>query len=234
MLAIIFDVDDTLYDQMIPFKVAYQTCFGHQYQISTAKLYNVYRRCSDEVFDASQRGEITMEKMYIYRIQKAMLELGVSISDEDALIFQEVYAQNQKKIHLSDDMKELLLFCQKRKIQMGIISNGPAAHQRSKIASLELERWISPHNIFVSGELDVMKPDVKIFQIVEERLQLSKEFTYFVGDSFNNDIVGAKNAGWNAIWLDRRGVLPSLDSIHPDHQVKSEGELIGLLHRLVT
>ncbi len=47
------------------------------------------------------------------------------------------------------------------------------------------------------------KPDARIFQIVEEQLELSSEEIVMVGDSPDDDIAGAKKRGWKAIHLVR-------------------------------
>ena len=38
---------------------------------------------------------------------------------------------------------------------------------------------------------------------MQEKLQLDTESLYYIGDSFENDIVGANNAGWKSIWINR-------------------------------
>jgi len=233
MLAILFDIDDTLYDQMIPFKSAYQECFGNQYQMCIEKLYPVYRRHSDEAYDASLRGEISMEAMYIYRLKKAMEDFGVIISDDVALEFQDIYVRNQKEIYISEQMKSILDYCKSNDVKMGIISNGPSSHQRRKIAWLGVGEWVSEEYIFISADLDVSKPDIQIFNIVLERMGLAAETTYYVGDSYRNDIIGAKNAGWNAIWLDRRGNTSDKEDYQPDYCVKDEMELEQVIRGIV-
>jgi putative hydrolase of the HAD superfamily len=52
-----------------------------------------------------------------------------------------------------------------------------------------------------SGNLDVSKPDPRIFELAAERLQLNPSECYFVGDSFERDIAPAKKVGFNTIWL---------------------------------
>lgn len=233
MLAILFDIDDTLYDQMIPFKSAYQECFGNRYQMCIEKLYPVYRRYSDEIYDASQRGEISMEAMYIYRIRKAMEDFGVIISGDAALEFQDIYARNQEEIYISEQMKCVLDYCKLNAVKMGIISNGPSAHQRRKIARLGVDEWVSEEHVFIAADLDVSKPDIQIFNIVLERMGLVAETTYYVGDSYRNDVIGAKNAGWNAIWLDRRGNTSDKDDYQPDYCVKDEMELEQVIQGVI-
>ena len=72
-LAILFDVDDTLYDMTQPFEKAYRDVFYDKYpQLDWKPVYVASRKHSDEVFEASQRGEISMDDMYVYRWSKAM------------------------------------------------------------------------------------------------------------------------------------------------------------------
>ena len=61
MKAVLFDVDDTLYDQVIPFQKAYEELFKGSFELSIEELYKRSRYYSDEVFEATQRGEMSME-----------------------------------------------------------------------------------------------------------------------------------------------------------------------------
>ena len=92
MDAVLFDVDDTLYDQREPFERAFRQLFGETYEIDMERLFALSRKYSDEAFEHSQSGQMTMDEMYIYRISKALKEFDIQISDEDALKFQEFYA----------------------------------------------------------------------------------------------------------------------------------------------
>ena len=40
MKAVLFDVDDTLYDQVIPFQKAYEELFKGSFELSIEELYN--------------------------------------------------------------------------------------------------------------------------------------------------------------------------------------------------
>ena len=69
--AILFDVDDTLYDQTVPFKEAYREYFGADPAVPADVIYPVTRKYSDQVYSRAMAGQITMEDMYIYRVHKA-------------------------------------------------------------------------------------------------------------------------------------------------------------------
>ena len=85
--AILFDVDDTLYDQTVPFMEAYAEYFGEKPEVPAEVIYPVTRKYSDAVYSQAMAGEMTMEEMYIYRMQKAFEEFGIRITDQEALDF---------------------------------------------------------------------------------------------------------------------------------------------------
>ncbi|BFL46257.1 HAD family hydrolase [Lactonifactor longoviformis] len=205
MTAVLFDVDDTLYDRKVPFVKAYKEIFGGRYQVPAERLYESNSRHSDEVFELSSTGVMSMRDMYIYRIQKAFADFAISIGEAEALAFQEAYAKHQRKLDLAEGMREVLSLCRDRGITMGIITNGPSAHQWEKIKTLGADAWIPKENIFISGDIGAAKPDVSVFQLAEKSMGLSGEAVYFIGDSYKNDVEGAKKAGWIPIWLNRRG-----------------------------
>ena len=201
MIGLVFDVDDTLYEQIVPFENAYKSLFDMD--IDMEKFYLLSRYYSDVKFEASRNGEMTMDEYHIYRIQEAAKDLDVFLTDEQALNMQKEYKKNQQKLQMSDITINILKLARKNNVKLGIITNGLSEHQWSKIEALGVERWIDKDNIIVSGDYSINKPDVRIFEIMQEKLQLPIDSLYYIGDLLENDIVGANNAGWKAIWINR-------------------------------
>ena len=203
MIGLVFDVDDTLYEQIVPFENAYKSLFDMDIDIDMEQFYLLSRHYSDVKFEASRNGEMTIDEYHIYRIQEAAKDLGVTLTDEQALDMQKEYKKNQQKLQMSDITINILKLARKNNVKLGIITNGLSEHQWSKIEALGVERWIDKDNIIVSGDYSINKPDVRIFEIMQEKLQLPNDFLYYIGDSIENDIVGANNAGWKSIWINR-------------------------------
>ena len=201
LIGLVFDVDDTLYEQIVPFENAYKSLFDMD--IDMEQFYLLSRHYSDVKFEASRNGEMTMDEYHIYRIQEAAKDLGVLITDEQALDMQKEYKKNQQKLQMSNTTIGILELVKENDVKLGIITNGPSEHQWSKVKALGVERWIDKENIIVSGDYSINKPDVRIFEIMQEKLQLPIDSLYYIGDSLENDIVGANNAGWKAIWINR-------------------------------
>jgi len=201
MISLVFDVDDTLYEQIVPFENAYKSLFDMD--IDMEKFYLLSRYYSDVKFEASRNGEMTMDEYHIYRIQEAAKDLGVCLTAEQALSMQKEYKKNQQKLQMSNTTISILELAKENNVKLGIITNGLSEHQWVKIKALGVERWIDRENIIVSGDYGINKPDVRIFEIMKEKLQLPNESLYYIGDSIENDIVGANNAGWKSIWINR-------------------------------
>lgn len=233
MISIIFDVDDTLYDQIMPFREAAIQVFGDRCRGCIDDLYAAFRRHSDELFEASQCGEIGIEDMRACRIMGAARDCGFTISRECALLFQETYGLNQRNIRLSDTIMEILDFCKEKGVKMGILTNGPSAHQRNKIKILRTDRWIPWEYVYVSADIGVSKPDIAAFRYVEEHMVTGDDPVYMVGDSYRNDIAGAMQAEWKSIWLNHRMNQLREGEAEPDHIVESEEELREVIQKVI-
>ncbi|MDO4634243.1 MAG: HAD family hydrolase [Eubacteriales bacterium] len=229
MRKILFDVDDTLYDMRSPFEKAFRELYQDKYaDVDMEKLFVLSRKYSDEVFLATVNGTMSMQDMYVYRIKSSCRDLGIPMSDEEGAQFQTYYAANQKKIEISDTIRKLLEELKSRDAVLGIITNGPSQHQRNKINALGVNQWIPEENMLISGDYDVAKPDPGIFALAVEKLGGTPEEYIFVGDSFENDVTGAKKAGWKSVWVNKRNHKANSE-IESDYMVCNEQELYELL-----
>lgn len=230
---LIFDVDDTLYDMTQPFQRAYQKLWKDKYEVDVAALFRVSREYSNAIFDKVVNKEISVDESGVYRMKMAMKDFGYNISDEEALMFQLNYRHFQSDIVLSKTMKQLLDYCVANEIRLGVLTNGVSEHQHKKINGLGLQRWMKEEEMFVSDDIGFSKPDVRAFQMIEKAMNLNKEDTWYVGDSIEHDICGAKGAGWHTIWLDRRGNQLKASDPKPEIIVPTEEELFSLITQLV-
>lgn len=233
-MVIFFDVDDTLYNQVEPFCRAFHKNFSNFNSIDIEGLFSKSRKYSDEVFDKTEKGEMTLREMHVYRISKAFEEFEYHITPESALTFQIDYERYQNEIVIIPEMKETLKFLNDRKIKIGIITNGPKEHQKRKINRLGLEQWISKESITISGEVGFAKPGREIFQLAKERMQIQTDNIYYVGDSFENDIVGALNVGWTPIWINKR--KRKISNIHEKliYEVNDEKSILEVVKSIVS
>ena len=85
-------------------------------------------------------------------------------------------------------------------VPMGVVSNSSFAQHviRHELAKHELADHLAI--VIVSAEYAVRKPNPLLFETAMAMLGVRPEDAWFVGDSFDADIVGAKAAGMTALW----------------------------------
>lgn len=125
--------------------------------------------------------------------------------------------EGQEAYAVYPDVLNFLRFCQLQypNVKLGIISNtDPIAYILLK--NLGILDFFRDH-LYLSYELDLSKPDVRIFHhviddVIEKHPEILKglthkkelaKFCWHIGDEMKKDMIAANNAGWNAILVDR-------------------------------
>lgn len=127
---------------------------------------------------------------------------------------------------LMDGALEALEYLKKHNIKLGLITNGSIHSQNSKIDQVQLRPYFDV--ILVSDEVQLLKPDTRIFELVLNKLCVSPNSSWYVGDHPINDVQGALDAGLNAIWLS--GFMAWEDHLaKPQYTIDSLHEIKGIL-----
>jgi putative hydrolase of the HAD superfamily len=103
---------------------------------------------------------------------------------------------------------------------LGLISNAPPDTTQA-IESLGLPRYLP--TIVVSGVVGFSKPNPEIFRIALSEAKVEPDEAVHVGDVYEADVLGARNAGMKPVLIDRDGsqarhdcpCIRSLDEIYP-------------------
>ena len=111
-----------------------------------------------------------------------------------------------------------------RKYTLAVISNAMSDVPRRAIERSGLEKYLEA--VVISRDLGIRKPDPEIFRFALENLGIEGYEAVHVGDSLDDDVQGAKNAGMEAIWIER---LSEEINVQPDHIIHSIKELTSLL-----
>ncbi|HEY4392169.1 MAG TPA: HAD family hydrolase [Paenibacillus sp.] len=229
--AVFFDVDDTLYDHLIPFRQALEHVLHTNEQFPYEAAYHRMRYYSDylsaQAGGTPTHGTVLLE-MRRNRFKFSLEEFGLHLTDSQADMVQEEYLQHQFTIQLFDGAKQLIEQLKDRDVTVGLITNGPPQHQMQKITALGLRDIIPAELIFISGAVGITKPDRGLFDHVAGKLGLPTDACCYIGDSWRNDVVGALNGGWNVIWFNHRGVNPESEH-RPHYEATSYNELAALL-----
>lgn len=87
------------------------------------------------------------------------------------------------------------------KIRLFIISNTDVEAFNFKIKKLGWQKYFE--KFFLSAEIGVLKPHVKIFETVQKYISLPKTQILMVDDSLHHGVHPARHFGWQALWVAR-------------------------------
>lgn len=229
---LVFDIDDTMYDLMAPFKKAHEHFFADRVSADPMELFKKSRIYSDIILEREKNGEISSRDSFHERLRMTYQDVGLNIKREESDEFEAKYRYYQTNIEMFDFMRKVLDYCKEADLPIAVLTNGNYKGQWRKAEALNLQKWFSPEQIFISGELGYHKPDVRAFQAVGERMHFQPEKTWYVGDTYESDIAGASQAGWHTIWLNHRmRACPDKNCI-ADKEISSGKKLLHLLRSL--
>lgn len=146
------------------------------------------------------------ETLYREFDQRVLQAAGITISEEAAYqIFRELLRQgHESRLAAFDDVVPALVALQQREVRLGVISNS-GQRLLHILADLGLDTYFD--TVVTSGEVGITKPQPGIFHMGLERAGVAPDEALYVGDQYQNDVVGARSAGLVPILVDRYDLL---------------------------
>ncbi|WP_255198383.1 HAD family hydrolase [Halorarius litoreus] len=132
-----------------------------------------------------------------YRAGARAVATRTGVSVDPAAFVDTVRELEYEMVAVTDGMHALLDRLDDR--PLGVLTNGVPAWQFGK---LEREGLLDRFDATVASyEAGAHKPDSAVFDLAEDRLPA--DGYVMVGDDYEADVVGAREAGWEAVHLDR-------------------------------
>ena len=190
--AVIFDLDDTLYNEIDYVKSGYHIVADY--------LSNIVPETSDIIFE---------KMMHLFYKKQQVFDILLSdlhISNPDTLskcIY--LYRTQMPNISLSDTTKKALLDLKSKGYKLGIITDGRVEGQRAKITALGLDKIMD--EIIITDELGgeiFRKPNDVSFRIMKYRMNLPYAEMLYVGDNSSKDFIAPKSLGMQYYHYDNK------------------------------
>lgn len=229
MKGIVFDIDDTLYCRQDMLIRAAEIVLGIAIP-DWQEFIRIFYEKSDVNMSKLESGEVSTHDINGWRYNETFRILGLPYKEEDGGKAADAYLDLQSHMTISDDMaKTLEDLSSDPGIRIAILTAGESKHQWNKVDMLGLDKWFDRNDIIVTGETPYTKPDIELFRMLEKRLNLDPADLWMIGDSYKHDIKGALDAGWHALWINRRSLGPQVKT--PDITVASDTELTEALRQ---
>ena len=232
--AVFFDLDGTLCDSDTAWDIAQKEAFQRLRKrypnVSEEAITEAWKTLHQRLFQQLDAGKCAMAEVRDSRFPYLFNALGLPTDKVMEALSDFFCSRYLTSLYLYEDvtvLEELHAY------HVGIITNG--AHdehtdsQLSKVRYLGLSERIQ--SLTISGEIGIRKPKVEIFKVACERAGVLPKEAVYIGDSVQNDIVGANRAGMTSVLIDRESEVLIPESTHerPDYTVSSLHEVLSCL-----
>lgn len=226
-----FDLDDTLWafseNARDTFEEMYELHgYGHLF-VSFAHYYSLYEERNRQLWEEYGRGEVTKEELNRQRFSYPLLQVGVPEAEAMELsqrfqsdFFQVIPTKQKVMPHAHEVLSEL-----SSRYRLFILSNGFRELQCHKMRSAGLDVYF--RKIVLSDDLGLLKPRPELFLFALSATQSQLNESLMVGDSWANDVAGARGVGMDQVFFDPAGSqdLP----FTPTYHISDLKELLSFL-----
>ncbi len=223
-----FDLDDTLWafssNARDTFEEMYRKYEYGRYFRSFQHFYELYEQRNVELWAEYADGEVTKDELNRQRFLYPLEAVGVGDAALAKAFSDDFFAVIPTKGRLMPHAREVLEYLAP-KYNLYILSNGFQELQCRKMYSAGIDRYFK--KVVLSDDIGVLKPWPEIFHFAMSATQSELRESLMIGDSWDNDIVGARGVGMHQVYYNVTGrtELP----FKPTYQIADLKELLQLL-----
>ena len=178
---VVFDLDDTLYNELDFLKSAYKSIAEHleprNWTALYAYMFSLYR-CGSNAFEFAARKYNTDIKVLI-----------------------DMYRDHQPDIELFDGVISIFDAIKSKKGNIALITDGRSKTQRAKLKSLGIYDYFE--EIIVSEEIGSEKPNINNYKAIENAISGTQY--YYIADNLKKDFITPNVLGWKSIAIIDKG-----------------------------
>lgn len=212
--AVLFDLDDTLFDHLGCARIALECVQASQDCLACVpfdELERTHAHYLEELHREVIAGRMLLDDARRERFRRLLVAAGVEATDARAEAAAAQYRDSYKEARRAVAGAAALLPLIRSRARVGVVSNNLLEEQAEKLRVCGLDVFVD--TLVVSEEAGVSKPDPGIFELALDRLGCTPRDVVMVGDSWPADIVGARALGIPAVWFNPYGAAPPDPSV---------------------
>lgn len=209
---IFFDLDNTLWDfDRNSSETLYELYAKYKLEDlgikSPEHFIGKYQERNAMMWEQYRLGKIDKDTLRNKRFEFTFWDLGIEAVERiSAQMSDDYVSAAPKRNHLFPDAFEVLEYLHEKYI-LHIITNGFHEAQFVKLDGTGIRKFF--RNIIISEHVGYKKPDVNIFYYAVDSAKTKAEECIMIGDGLEVDVLGAQNAGWDAIYFNPKRIAHS-------------------------
>ncbi|RHJ48999.1 YjjG family noncanonical pyrimidine nucleotidase [Bacteroides sp. AM10-21B] len=223
-----FDLDDTLWAFSLNARDTYEEMYQKyrydRFFDSFEHYYSLYQNHNLELWAEYADGKVTKDELNRQRYLYPLEAVGAGDSVLAKAYEKDSLSVIPTKSRLMPHVHEVLEYLSP-KYNLYILSNGFKELQVHKMRSSGIDNYFK--KVVLSDDIGILKPWPEIFHFALSATQSQLNESLMIGDSWENDIVGAAGVGMHQVFynLSGRVDLP----FTPTYQISDLKELLDLL-----
>lgn len=221
---LLFDVDNTLLDFDANEKESFKSMILDKGEEYSEELYETYKKMNHRMWEAVERGEITIDDVLYTRFSKLM---NMYRKEVDGIEYENTY-----RFYLNRGIQEMpnvheVLSELKKNHRLYVITNGIKETQDSRMNRSGLVKYFEER--FISESIGANKPSSEFFDYVKNNIDdFNPSNTLIIGDSLTSDIKGGNLAGIDTCWFCKEETVNNTGII-PTYEIHALDELFEII-----
>jgi putative hydrolase of the HAD superfamily len=204
---VLFDLDDTLLDQRGAVARALEAWLPTLGVPPTAATLELWNDLQEHHLVAWRERRVTFAEQRRRRLRDFLPTIRIRYAESELDgIFEGYLRAYEAAWRMFDDVPAALTAIAEAGLATAVLTNGTIEQQHDKIARVGLAGRLGP--VFTVEDLGVAKPDPEAFRRACARWGLRPPEVLSVGDRHDLDVLPARQAGLQAVLLDRRNDGP--------------------------
>lgn len=204
--ALIFDIDNTLYDYDFADKCAYKKVYKYikkHYKISYEDWNNFLNQAKRSVKSKLSNTASSHNRMLYFK--KALEYIDDNFISESLKLYNIYEKEFFKRMKRFGYVMPILKYCKANRIKVGVCTDMMCEVQLKKLKVLKIDKYIDC--VWTSEENGSEKPDTSMYENISNDLDMIPyDQCTFIGDDPEKDIIGPRRIGMRTLdaWELRR------------------------------
>lgn len=198
---------ESKFDHLNGFKAILKYCTNNYKGITAYDLYELNNFVDKKI--GREKGYVKLHSNLEYpeRILTNYIydyyNLDFSVSKDE---LEYIFWKASTNIFKLDNIEDALKILKKNKLKIGILSNISFSQYALEKRIYDIFPNISFDCIISSAQYGFRKPDKLIFDLSARKLNLQTKDILFIGDNYENDVIGSLDAGMKSIFLSQEKI----------------------------